>query len=408
MSSTKVMKPILEESIKRLEKWVEDHDYKGYDPADGLTSFLRPLTFGNLFFDRLLQQAVWRSPINIRPALGVKPLDSCIGRGYMAWGYLTMLKATGEDRYRQKAIACLRWLKDHRSPGFEEYCWGKMFDFASRAGRQAKHEPITVWTSLIGQAFLEAYETLGESEYLEIAESICRWITERPRNRTSSGFCINYTPFGKGDCTIHNQSMLAAATLARTGRLCGKDEYLGVAREAVKYTCTRQLSDGSWYYGEEPKYRWIDSFHTGYILDGLLCYIENTNDRTYEDQLRRGFEFFKSNFFEPTGRPKYYHDRIYPIDSQCASQAVETLVNFSGGDETSLDLAITVAAWTLKNMQDRRGYFYFMRYPLVALKAPMIHWAQATTYRALALLLLRLNWAEVDTLREETSCLCIH
>ena len=307
MAPSNNIKPILEQSIKKLEKWVEDHNYKGYDPADGLTSYLRPLTFSNLFLDRLLQQFVWRSPINIRPIVGVKPLDSFIGRGYMAWGYLTMLKMTADENYKNKAVSCLEWLAKNKAPGFEHYSWGKMFDFASRGGRQGKFEPITVWTSLIGQAFLEGYETIGDKKYLEIAESICSWIIERPRNQTDSGFCLNYTPFGKGDCTIHNQSMLAAAMLARTAKFNGNDEYFKVAREAIKYTCTRQLPDGSWYYGEEPKYHWIDNFHTGYNLDALKCYIESTNDKTYENNLKKGFNFFKNNFFESTGRPKYYH-----------------------------------------------------------------------------------------------------
>lgn len=384
-------KEVISASIQKLEKWIEDHDYKGYDPADGLTSFLRPLTFGNLFLDRLLQQLVWRSPINIRPIVGVKPLDSCIGRGYMAWGYLTMLKTTGDNSYRKKAESCLDWLINNRSPGFEHYCWGKMFDFASRGGRQGKYEPITVWTSLIGQAFIDAYEITGDKKYLEVAESICDWIVERPRNITESGCCINYTPSGEGNCTIHNQSMLAAAMLAKTAKYNSNQEYLRLAKEAVTYTCTRQLPDGSWLYGEEPKYHWVDNFHTGYNLDALKCYIENTNDKTFEDSLKKGFNFFKINFFEPTGRPKYYHNRTYPVDSQCCSQAIETLANFSDYDESSLELGLRVAKWTIENMQDQTGYFYFMRYPYMTLKAPMIHWAQATTYKALTLLLLEID-----------------
>ncbi len=66
----------IQDSLASLEKWIEDHNYKGYDPADGLTSYLRPFTFGNLFCERLLQQLIWRCPINLRPLLGVKPLDS--------------------------------------------------------------------------------------------------------------------------------------------------------------------------------------------------------------------------------------------------------------------------------------------------------------------------------------------
>jgi len=380
-------KQLIEQSLKKLEKWVEDHDYKGYDPADGLTSYLRPLTFGNLFLDRVLQQVIWRSPINLRPLLGVKPLDSNIGRGYMAWGYLTMLTLTGDHTYRDKAISCLEWLIQNKAPGFKQFSWGKMFDFASRGGRQGKYEPITVWTSLIGQAFIEAYETIGDKKYLSIADSICRWIIGRPRNETATGCCINYTPHGAGDCTIHNQSMLAAAMLARTAKYTGNDEYVKVAREAIKYTCTRQLPDGAWLYGEDPKYHWIDNFHTGYNLDALKCYIESTNDKTYSDNLKKGFDFYKDNFFEPTGRPKYYHNRTYPVDSQCIAQSIETLANFSDYDHTSLGLAIDVARWAIDHMQDKTGYFYFTRYPLATLKAPMIHWAQAATYKALALLL---------------------
>lgn len=390
MAGSTEIRSLLDQSTRKLEKWIEDHNYKGYDPADGLTSYLRPLTFGNLFCDRLLQQVIWRSPINLRPLLGVRPLDSCIGRGYIAWGYLIRFKTTGDETYKQKAIACLDWLTEHRSPGFSEYSWGKMFDFASRGGRQGKYEPITIWTSLIGHAFLEAYQAIGEKRYLDVAESVCRWIIERPRNQTEDGFCINYTPAGPGNCTIHNQSMVAAAMLARTYKLNGNEEYVKVAREAIKYTCTRQLPDGSWWYGEEPKYHWIDNFHTGYNLDALKGYIESTGDRTYEQNLNRGFNFFKQNFFEPTGRPKYYHNRTFPIDSQCAAQAIETLANFSDYDQSSLDLAIKVAEWTIRNMQDPKGYFYFMRYPSMVLKVPMIHWGQGTTYKALSVLFSKL------------------
>ena len=63
----------LKKSIEKVEKWVEDHHYKGHEPFDGLSSILRPLTFRNLFLERLLQQLVRQSPINLRPMLGISP-----------------------------------------------------------------------------------------------------------------------------------------------------------------------------------------------------------------------------------------------------------------------------------------------------------------------------------------------
>ena len=188
------MNKMLETSIHQVEKWVEDHNYKGYEPFDGLSSYLRPLTFDNLFLDRLLMQLVRQSPINLRPLFGVKPLDSTIGRGYMAGGYLAMLKLTGDEKYKNKAISCLDWLMENKSPDYADYSWGKHFDFASRGGRYPKFEPITIWTSLIGLEFVEAYEVLQEKRYLDVAESVCNWIMKLPRNRTEPGQCLNYYP----------------------------------------------------------------------------------------------------------------------------------------------------------------------------------------------------------------------
>lgn len=384
------LKAKIEKSICKVGKWVEDHDYKGYEPFDGLSSWFRPLTFGNLFLDRLLLQLVRQSPLNLRPIFGVKPLESTIGRGYMAWGYCHMFKLTGDPAYKTKIESCLEWLIENKSPGFKEYTWGKHFDFASRGGLYKAFEPILIWTALIGHAFLEAYELINDSRYLAVAESLCAWVVKLPRNQTDSGFCLGYHNNDTGG-TIHNSNMVGAAVLARTAKHSGNQEYLAAAKEAMKFSCSRQLPNGAWYYGEALNLHWIDNFHTGYNLDGLKCYIEYSDDKEYENILKHGLKFYKDTFFEKTGRPKYYHNRAYPIDSQCAAQAIDTLANFAEYDESALNLALKVGKWTIENMQDRAGYFYFRQYPFITLQVPMIHWAQATTYRALALLLSKLE-----------------
>jgi hypothetical protein len=105
----------------------------------------------------------------------------------------------------------------------------------------------------------------------------------------------------------------------------------------------------------------------------------------------RGFRYFKQTFFEPSGRPKYYHTRAYPIDIQCAAQGIETLVKFAAHDPEALPTALKVAQWTIRNLQDTSGYFYYRRYPLMVARTPMLHWGQATMFRALALLLLKVE-----------------
>jgi len=108
--------------------------------------------------------------------------------------------------------------------------------------------------------------------------------------------------------------MLGAALLARVASHTRDSVALEIARDAMIYSCARQNDDGAWYYGEAPHYHWIDNFHTGYNLDCLKRYTDSTGDREFESNLQRGFQYFKLNFFESNGRPKYYHDKSNPID----------------------------------------------------------------------------------------------
>jgi hypothetical protein len=376
------------DSLKKLERWVEDHGYQAFEPFDGLSSPLTKLTGGNLLLQRLLLQAVRQSPINIRPLIGIRPLPSTKGRGYMAAGYLTMHGLTNDPQYRQKAVSNLEWLTQHKSPHYQDYSWANHFAFASRGGTYPAHEPIIVWSALVGYAFIDAYEMLGDSRYLDVARSVCRWILALPREQTSSGVCLSYHRLFQE--SIHNANMLGAAMLARTWKHTRDPELLDVAAEAMRYSCTRQLPDGSWWYGEEAKYHWIDNFHTGYNLDSLKHYVESTGDESFRPGMMQGLEYFMTHFFRDDGCPKYYHDRTQPIDSQCAAQAIETLATFSTLEPKTLPLAMHVARWWITNMQDDDGYFYYRAYPLMKAKAPMLHWAQATTYKGLTVLLERM------------------
>lgn len=371
----------LSESLFKVQNWVEVNDYRGYEPFDGLSSWFLPLTFGQELPQRLLQQLVRQCPFNIRPLMGVQPQDSTKGRGYMAWGYLTLYRIDHQQEHLEKAKKCLEWLDQHKVPRFAHHSWSNHFDFVSRGGRYTSNDPIIVWTSLIGHAYIEAFEATNCDWFLRIAESICNWILELPREKTSQGECLSY--LADRQLSIHNANMLGAGILARTAKHSGNTEYSRVARAAMEYSCLRQHSDGSWWYAEDPQFHWIDNFHTGYNLDSLKYYIEATGDNEFLPQLGKGLSYFRENFFEHNGRPKYYHHRTYPVDIQCAAQAIDTLSRFGNESPESIDLAKRVALWTINNMQDKQGFFYYREYPLVKSKIPMLHWGQATMYKAL-------------------------
>jgi rhamnogalacturonyl hydrolase YesR len=376
-------------SAQEVARWVEEHNYQAYDPGDGDLSFLRYFTFDAHFLRRLLTAGVLRTPFHIRPWIGISPHTSTKGMGYMGWGYVKMLTSTGTENYRPRAEYCFDWLMRNRSPGYEHYCWGNHFSFSTRGGTIPRHTPTIVWSSLIGLAFLEAYEVLGNPEYLTVATSVCEWVKTLPRKRTSRGTCLSYVPFKQS--SIHNSNMLGAALLARVAVHTHDHEARDLARDAMIYSCTRQNDDGAWFYGEATKYHWIDNFHTGYNLDCLKRYLDSSSNQEFESNLRRGFQYFKLHFFDRDGRAKYYHDKAGPTDIQCAAQAIDTLAFFSDADTEALELSAKVALWTINNMQAKDGHFYYRDLGWKKVKTPMLHWGQGTMFKALAHLLGKLK-----------------
>jgi rhamnogalacturonyl hydrolase YesR len=388
------MQARVEQSLRDVVAWVQARGYQAWEPADGNASVLFPLTRGRVLPMRVLQQVVLRSPINIRPLLGVARHESAIGRGYMAWGYVRMYARTGEARLRDEAVACLDWLVRNRRGRSGTSGWGDPYDYATRGGRRPYGEPLLIWSALIGQAFLDAHAVLGDDTYLNVAKSVCDWILGLPREQSATGSCLSYVAYRQS--SIHNANAMGAAFLARLGALTGNREALDVAASAMTYTCTHQRADGSWYYAEEPKYHWIDNFHTGYNLSALLTYRSATGDSSFDACLAKGARFYTERFFETDGRARYFHDATYPVDIQCAAQAIETLCALADDRPDCLDIACTVADWTIRNMQARDGHFYYRDLGWKKVLTPMLHWGQATMVKALAVLLARLDGARAS------------
>ena len=132
---------------------------------------------------------------------------------------------------------------------------------------------------------------------------------------------------------------------------------------------------------------WIDSFHTGYNLDALIAYEEMTGDTTYHNAIDRGFKFYIENFFESDGCPKYYHDKKYPVDIHCPGQLFTTLFRLHKMDQYQ-GLAENVLDWTLTNMWDRKGYFYYQLKKGVNSRIPYMRWSNAFMFNALSYYLL--------------------
>ena len=156
-------------------------------------------------------------------------------------------------------------------------------------------------------------------------------------------------------------------------------------------TLSAQRPDGLWPYGRGSGLEWVDTFHTAYVLDGLAELAADDHDSDLGDSLHRGFEAYLARFFTATGLPKYTPRSVHPIDIHGAATAIDVLSRRAVTDENRIAVATRVCRWTLANMYDPRGFFYFQRHRLYTNKVPYIRWSQAHMFKALATLLVSLS-----------------
>ena len=391
------------DSFQRLKAYCEKEQYKGWDPYDGLNSkVFRALPFfKNSALCRLaVIQGFKRCPVNLRRIAMVPKEHNAKGVGLFLQGYCNLLYAVRENPAlatkigsEEELMVKIREVADLllslQSKGdYHGACWGYNFDWqARRLFLFPKYTPTVVATNFCATAFMEAYEATGEKQYLDVALTSAEFVKEDlHRYQCEDGFLFSYSKL-PGNDTVYNASLLGSRLLSYCYKYTGNAEYRELAEASVKACCKGQREDGAWVYGLLPVQSWVDSFHTGYNLDGLIAYEEQTGDTKYHEFIEKGFEYYIKNFFEMDGTPKYYDNQMYPIDIHCPGQLFVTLARLHKFDEYR-ELAEKVMAWTIKNMQDKRGYFYYQLKQGISSKISYMRWSNAFMFCAMSYFLL--------------------
>lgn len=390
------------EPLAKLKQYCEFEHFKGWDPYDGLNSkIFRTLPFfkDSALCRLVVIQGFKRCPVNLRKIALVPKEYNAKGIGLFLQGYCNLYKAVEDNPDLADSCGTLKEIsgKVHeladllislQSKGHSGACWGYNFDWqARRLFLFPKFTPTVVATNFCATALMNAYEITGEQKYLDIALTAADFIIkDLHRTECGDGLLFSYSPL-KGNDTVYNASLLGSKLLSYCYHYTGNEEYKELAAASVRACSNAQNEDGSWVYGMLPVQSWIDSFHTGYNLDGLIAYEEQTGDTSYHDCIERGFDFYVKNFFEEDGCPKYYHDRKYPIDIHCPGQLFITLSRLHKFNEYK-ELADKVLCWTVRNMQDKKGYFYYQLKPGISSKIPYMRWSNAFMFNALSYYIL--------------------
>ncbi|HLN98118.1 MAG TPA: hypothetical protein VK208_06615 [Pyrinomonadaceae bacterium] len=390
------METSIEQAFADLLQWCRRRDFSGYDPFDALNSRVfqsTPLKHSRIA--RLVwTQAFKRSPLNLRPLALVPQQKNAKGLALFALAALANYRRMKTDVAESDARNLLGELWGARIQGYSGAAWGYNFAWQSRNFFAPQGTPMIVPTAFAARAFIEASEAFGDEKYLKGARSSCDFIIQDLQRSVDSEaeICFSYSPVDHTQ--ILNASLLAAETLASVGAFTGKTNYCDLATRAARYVVHRQRADGSWPYGAEPGQQWVDSFHTGYVLLSLARIARSCTGggAGRADALRRGYEFWRETFFLADGWPKYYHDSLYPADAHAAATGIITLLELRGLDSGALPLAEKIANWAIRNLRDRRGFFYYRRRRFYTIHTPYMRWTQSWMLYALARLLEETAW----------------
>lgn len=401
----KEFKMIIFESFNNLRDYCEKENFKGWDPYDGLNSKIfqaLPFFKKSALCRLMVIQGFKRSPLNLRRIALVPKQHNAKGIGLFLSGYCNLYNAVKKVPDLAKALGSLmdiekkinelaELLISMQSKGFSGACWGYNFDWqARRLFLFPRYTPTVVATNFCATALMEAYEVTNNEKYLDVALSAADFvIKDLHRTQYKDGFLFSYSPL-KGNDTVFNASLLGSRLLSYCYHYTRNEEYKQLAELSVKACCAGQKESGAWVYGMLPVQNWVDSFHTGYNLDGLIAYQEQTGDTKYNRYIEKGLEYYVNHLFENDGTPKYYDNQMYPIDIHCPGQLLITLHRLHKYHEYE-DLANKVLKWCVSNMQDKEGFFYYQLKKGMNSKISYMRWSNAFMFNALSHYILAEN-----------------
>lgn len=376
--------------LDRVLDTARAEDFTGYSKHDALNARWLERAAGNSRLRRLVAtQIVTRSPIDLRPVAGVRKARNAKGLSLFVRALLARHRLTGAPSDAEQARELLDWLISHPATGFAGLSWGYPYPWQDVGFFAPRHFPNRVVTSFVGQALVDAYETLGDERYLHAASQAVRFLLDAPKTlfEDENRRCVSYVPDEAITWIVMDVSALAGALAARVGALTEDSGLITEGCRLVRYVVSKQTEEGAWYYTDPPSDSRIthDNYHTGFILDAISQAGRSAGTDEFDAAHRIGIEFYRRRLFEPDGAARFMSDRHYPIDIHGCAQGVITFSlqqRYAGVGGT---FAGSVLDWTLANMWDPdSGWFYYQKRRAFRTKIRELRWCQGWMSWALA------------------------
>jgi hypothetical protein len=318
------------------------------------------------------------SPINFRNFMAVPKLVNPKAVSLCLRSFLLMDRAGDAELALDKLVGARVRVSTPNAAA-----WGYPFDWEARAFSIRAGTPNLICTAYSVRAIAAAAKRGAIKQGLagEIIIDAARFVADNLLRRRPDGKSyVAYVP--ATDAVIHNVTAWGAYIFAEAARITGQKNWRDKALATADTVIQAQTREGFWHYGERSHHRFVDGFHTGYILEALTC-IEDRLECRFNQAIVRGLDDYQNHFFSVDGRPFYYRNDLFPLDCHAAAQGALTFFLVRSSDEHEC-LAQKILQWAIRDMwNSKEGYFRYQRNGYWTNSINYFRWTQAWMLLAL-------------------------
>jgi polysaccharide biosynthesis protein VpsJ len=357
----------------------------GYDPFDALNSVL----FKRSVLDAWpAARVAWlqlhkRSRVNLRPLIGVEKRRNPKGVALFILGLIERYQLYRREIDLCEATSLADWLLGERADKgvWLHHAWGYHFDWAARAFYVPQGKPNAITTCYVSRALYAVGAASGLSRFTDAAVDAAYFLDSLYIHTADS----DYYAYIPGEVTfVHNASLWTAALVAEATAHTGDNRMRERALRAARQSVSMQRPNGAWVYGTLPHHQFIDGFHTGYNLEALNLLGRALHTDEFDMSIQKGMEYYRNNFILPNGTVKYYHNKIWPLDTHSVAQAIVTFTKV-GGTSSDLALAERIVKHAVETLyMPDRGRFVYQKTRFFTNRINYLRWTQAWAFYALS------------------------
>ena len=375
------MRIILEKLLAKLES----NNFKGWDLFDGLNSkvFRKSPLYNSRFFRLLWIQFFKRSPLNFRKFMAVPKGYNAKGIALFIQGLINLYKTNKDSEYLRQAYKLADIIISQRAKNRDYFCVGYNFFWEARAFSVPAFTPNMIVSSFVGQSFLDLYDIGENKKWLQYGIEIGNFIEkELILYDSKDEMCFGYIP--QKSAIVHNANLMGARLFARLFSYTNNKKYKNFSIKSVQFSTKAQKDNGAWVYGERNHHQWIDNFHTGFNLIAIKDVQRYLKTKQWQNSINIGLNYHLKNHFLSDMTPKFYDNKLYPIDIHNFAQGIYTLLTFGYKEKAEQLLKRCIELmWN-----EKEGYFYYQKTKLYKNKINYIRWSQAWMFYALTIILI--------------------